>query len=551
MKFARWFILGFILLILLCVCSVVVGGVTFYFMREDVSFWEDLPELPDTDPSDSGPAVNAPPTQPLPELGYIPTFEARDCWFETTTERVSCGWLWVPEDRDDLTNTPWIQLAVAVIEATDGSTGGVPLVYLEGGPGGQALYSVEYYWLENPLTESRTVILIDQRGNGYSLPSLNCEEMESGAYEDEWEAGEACVARLTNEGVDLNQYNSSDSAADIRDLAIALGYSQVDLLGVSYGTRLAMTVMRDHPAVVRAVILDSIYPPNARGYTEAPYLTIEVFRRLFAGCAAHPACNGAYPDLEEVFLELVAELNDEPILVEFWDDEAGEYYDEAIDGDTLIYDLFDQMYSTGVIPYLPAFIYSLYDGDGDYAYQILDDAAYNNENAWAGVADVYYNDAEFDNWEWDISDAEGQFYTVECSEEIPFDNYADAERLTAGYDPTLAASLLSDTDFMISYCELWGVEPAPAIENQAVVSSIPTLIVNGTYDPATPLEWAYLALETLSNGVVVEFPGYGHGIVLDACGLELMVDFLDDPSGHVDLGCLRALPLQPDFVIDP
>ena len=42
---------------------------------------------------------------------------------------------------------------------------------------------------------------------------------------------------------------SAEDAADVNAIRLALGYNQVDLLGISYGTRLALTVVRDFPAM--------------------------------------------------------------------------------------------------------------------------------------------------------------------------------------------------------------------------------------------------------------------------------------------------------------
>ena len=57
--------------------------------------------------------------------------------------------------------------------------------------------------------------------------------------------------------MDLNGYTSAEAADDIEDLRVALGYSQLNLYALSYGTRLALTVARRHPASVRAMVLDS------------------------------------------------------------------------------------------------------------------------------------------------------------------------------------------------------------------------------------------------------------------------------------------------------
>ena len=68
----------------------------------------------------------------------------------------------------------------------------------------------------------------------------------------------ACHDRLVDDGVALDSYNTAENAADIADLRVAMGIEEWDLYGVSYGTALALTVLRDHPEGVRSVVLDSV-----------------------------------------------------------------------------------------------------------------------------------------------------------------------------------------------------------------------------------------------------------------------------------------------------
>ena len=65
---------------------------------------------------------------------------------------------------------------------------------------------------------------------------------------------QACRDRLAATGVDLAAYNSTENAADIADLRVALGIDTWNVYGVSYGSRLASTVLRDHPQGIRSVI---------------------------------------------------------------------------------------------------------------------------------------------------------------------------------------------------------------------------------------------------------------------------------------------------------
>jgi alpha-beta hydrolase superfamily lysophospholipase len=90
-------------------------------------------------------------------------------------------------------------------------------------------------------------------------------------------------------------------------------------------------------------------------------------------------------------------------------------------------------------------------------------------------------------------------------------------------------------------CEAVDVPAAPAIENRPVASDLPTLLLAGAFDPATPAAWAHLAAETLPASQIVEFPGAGHALFLDmACARGIVQAFFSDPARAVDAACVDA-----------
>jgi pimeloyl-ACP methyl ester carboxylesterase len=163
---------------------------------------------------------------------------------------------------------------------------------------------------------NRDLILIDQRGTGYSQPSLDCpaaahliqvppqpvgKELASldSAYRQ-------CHDRLVHDGIDLSAYNTVDNAADIADLRKALGYRTVNLYGVSYGTRLALTVMRHYPQGIRSLVLDSVLPPQ-HDYAALLRSIDTAFTTLFHSCAQAPNCSHEFPHLQQVAQHQVRE----------------------------------------------------------------------------------------------------------------------------------------------------------------------------------------------------------------------------------------------------
>jgi pimeloyl-ACP methyl ester carboxylesterase len=152
----------------------------------------------------------------------------------------------------------------------------------------------------------RDLILLDQRGVGHSRPALDCAPIDDPA------SGLACRNRLTARGIDLSAYTTQENAADVAELGPALGCRQVNLFGYSYGSLLALTVMRQQPQHIRSVILLSPAPPQADAVTDWPGNVARAFKTLSGGCAHDPRCAAAYPHLGRDFRTAVTRLDARP-----------------------------------------------------------------------------------------------------------------------------------------------------------------------------------------------------------------------------------------------
>jgi pimeloyl-ACP methyl ester carboxylesterase len=484
---------------------------------------------------------------------------------EVQGETIDCGWLEVPESRTAATTGP-VYLAFAVLYSSSPTPPADPIIYLEGGPGGSALAGLDF-WYGSALRASHDIILFDQRGTGYSWPVLNCPEM------DESDDGlERCRERLVSEGVDLNAYNSRENASDVAALIEALGIDAANLYGVSYGTRLALTVMRDHPQRIRSVIIDGVYPPNVDGLSEQARWANQAFERMFAHCVADPACNAAYPDLRQVFYDTVDMMNASPLESE--DPETGELFDMT--GDDLVNALFQMFYDGSTVGEMPAWIYDLSDGAEDGGYgadpgEAPEDTAYADSDEQLNAAmmsyllmddvDAFYAylDSLSDDEYYALQDAaygyidddsEGMYTSVECHEDVPFDSYDHAVQIAGGIAPQIARAMLAGFDDMLADCAVWGVQASDPVENAPVVSNIPTLVMSGEYDPITPDAWGEVAAATLSNSTHFVFPTIGHGAVgTHECPTTIAVAFLDNPAATPDGRCIAAMP-GTEFLVD-
>lgn len=437
------------------------------------------------------------------------TFENNPCPFNVgSSANIECGTLTVPEDRSRA-DSPTIQLAVAIVRAAGGSRA-APVIYLAGGPGGSAIddYAADPSSWNYSFLQNRDFILLDQRGTGYSQPSLDCPEFAEAGERDNPDA--LCYDRLSADGINLDAYNTRENAADVAALRDALGIAEWDLLGISYGTRLALAVMRYHPEGVRAVILDSPFPPNADTPLDEIYSLTDALTELFADCERDAYCREEYPNLETVFLDTVQRLND---------DETAEIY-----GDDLVFAVSGAFSETGLIPLLPYVIYEVADGN----YGALDEIS-----AEGGFAlPRFQNDGA------DRSDSEGMYNSVICHDEFATGDYERVETAVVGTIPAeLEGALLQNTFDQMQLCALWN--PKAAVDNTAVSSDIPTLILVGQYDVATPPRWATLTAATLSNAYLFEAPGAGHSILSTVeCSLTIAHDFLDEPEVEPNGRCL-------------
>lgn len=121
----------------------------------------------------------------------------------------------------------------------------------------------------------------------------------------------------------MRAYTTASNAADVEDLVWVLGYKEWNLYSSSYGTKLALTVMRDFPAGVRSVILDSTFPPQADLFATLAVNGERALKLVFENCAADPACSQAYPGLEGVFYDLVNQLDVQPVILSIFNPEPG------------------------------------------------------------------------------------------------------------------------------------------------------------------------------------------------------------------------------------
>jgi len=420
---------------------------------------------------------------------------------------VECKTMIVPMSRAKLDGKT-VSLAVAIIHSTSPTPLPDPVLYLDGGPGGSALASIDV-WTKpvSSMLENRDIILIDQRGTGYSQPRLLCEKLiDNDLSQMSQVLTEECVRTLRNAGADLAAFNTTENAADVADLRTALGIKEWNLFGISYGTRLAMWTMKNNPEGIRSVVLDSVYPPGVNSWEAIAPDLFRAIQQISKDCAAQPACGAAFPDLEGQLNTAIDRLNAL--------EERG--------GDAFVHELFDALYITEIMPDIPKAIAEAAHGDVNLAFDLLAGMGAlrrHPELADSGAPSSARQRPRM---------SEGMNSSVECAESAPL---TTPDRLRAAYKavPSKVGDVMIKNYLqLIAICRVWDVPENPLSE---VKSDIPTLVLAGTYDPITPPEWGKLAAASLTNATYVEVVGSGHAVwAFGECPKALIKRYLDDPK---------------------
>jgi pimeloyl-ACP methyl ester carboxylesterase len=439
-----------------------------------------------------------------------------------------CGYLTVPENRSRASGRT-IRLAVAIVSPVTATPAPDPVVYLAGGPGGSAISSAAGL-IDAGLNRDRELILMDQRGAVFSNPLLCSKSVRFvarrvGLVYDAASTGRrqaaatrACHRTLVEAGIDLAAYNTTESAADLADLRAALGLAEWNVYGVSYGTDLGLTYMRDHPEGIRSVSLASVVPPHVVSLGQFWDNARRGFNNLFSACAAQQRCNRRHPTLRRTFTRLVRELESHPVTTRVRPTPGAPRVKVVLDGGALVNWLVLMALGPPNYPKVPTWIDQLAAGRPD-----------NTARSWAALSPQAGN---------------GLQYGVECSEWVPSEPKSELLEKGRRAFPRYPDSVLAQAPqvpFAFKDCQIWDVPKAPAAQRAVTRSNIPTLLLSGTFDAVTPPRPARIAARTLPNSTIANIPGVGHDPVdKSACAANVLVSFLSTPSAP-DTACVARL----------
>ncbi|MFD8208927.1 alpha/beta fold hydrolase [Streptomyces sp. NPDC059695] len=435
-----------------------------------------------------------------------------------------------------------IRLTVAVIPAASSTPAQDPVVFMEGGPGGDALGAIPFL-IDSGVNRDRDLIVMTQRGGLHSQPNLACPEIDRfnaaavGLPYDAPSTGrllvraaKECRDRLTAAGVRLSAYNTTENAADFADLRTALGIRKWNVYGYSYGTDLALTTLRRHPEGIRSVAIDSVVPPQIVSLPWAWDSAREGITAIFAACEAQPACGTRYPHLARTLTQQVRRLEAHPLRLTAQPPGGGRPVKVVLDGGALVNLL---VADGGAMPAVdvPA---------------ALDELAHGNPERFARAQAAGATPAvgEF---------AHGLTHSVACGEWAPGFTRTDVleagRRAFPGWPDTVLAHA-PQLPFEYDLCRVWDVPDRTAVQRVTTSSTVPTLIVSGTFDAKTGASWGPYTGRTLTRSTAVLIPGIGHFVVPQSpCAQSVLASFLTRPTAP-DTGCVAGLTPKP-FTLTP
>lgn len=421
---------------------------------------------------------------------------------------VVCGSLRVPQDRIAVAGLQ-ITLPIVIVRARAPKPGLPPVIYLHGGPGGGVVRELASS-LDTPIgreliAQDQDWVFFDQRGADMAKPSLDCGDL---ALNDAGPANEKvvaalidCAGRQTASGIDFRFYTSVDVVRDVQDIRRALGFSSFDVYGFSYGTRSALSALVHASEGMRAVVLDSPWPPEARWAEPMPGWISRQVRDLLLQCAEDRVC-ARYGDLRSGLDALMRRMMEQPVRI-------GK---RTYTADMMALFLMDALYDGPAVRAFPRTVSRFIAGD-------------------MRALDGYAVDIGADY-------AEALHMATLCNEEFPFEQ---VQAVWAGATGDAIAEAIAAT--LVNYfpaCKAFNSGVADPIEQAPVHSALPVLFLAAGIDAGCPAELSEAAVKNFPNGQMAIARRSTHGVARNsACGRRVARAFLQSPRAVLDLDCFR------------
>jgi len=432
--------------------------------------------------------------------------------------KAECGVLSVAENRNHPARM--INLNIAIIRTESIKKKNDPVIMLAGGPGQAAVETypqVARAFVR--ILKHRDVILVDQRGTGKSNP-LKCEfdeEVLEKIQENEelyYDELRKCVQNLD---ADTRFYTTTESIKDLEEVRKALNIEKWNLLGISYGTRKALTYMKMYPDAIRSVILDGVVPQQEALAQSHEKNLSNALSKQFEQCEKQPACLEAFGDVEQQMWQLFQKIEENPVEIRLQNFMSGEYEDVTLTKEYISLAIRMFAYSSNSMSLLPLMI-----AQGNHGQ--LETLA-SQANMIGSMMSKSMSNVEM---------------SIVCAEDVPFYQNEKTEGNTI-----LDKKLLEKTK---KSCDIWPHIIVDSSFKDPVKSDLPVLLLSGELDPVTPPEFAKTTMETLSNAQHLIAKGQGHNVFPQGCLPKIIAQFIDDPETELDSECMNNFDYTPFFI---
>lgn len=462
---------------------------------------------------------------------------------------IECGLIRVPENRE-VAGSRTIELHYVRIKATgkdheknDAEIRPDPVIYLTGGPG----VAVEVYvrrLKDHRLVAQRDLYILEQRGIGNSgdfCPFFDSRNRADQVHADrgaseraKLEQAAVCIEGARSQGVDVAGYNTFENARDVKALRLALGLDEWNVWGISYGSVLGQAYMKVDPDGIRAAVIDAIVPLDIGELMRLPYWHDANLTRLFEECAAQADCARVYAGLAERYLAAIQVVNEAPISVEVEPSDMFPQGKAHFFADVIAGLPFSLMYEQKTHPALPAII--------DGLTRVVESG---DDTLFRALAVITSEDAGTD-----VEASRGMSTAVRC-----MDGYIEGFARVSPEDfrlfPELAHAF-GDPEVIQSMperCRAIGLAPRDPAQFAPVQTDLPVVVVNGRWDPVTPVALAEHIMPGFKNGQLVIFPHAGHGPTRSIeCGGDWLNTWFDDPSAPVTRECVDEGEEAAEFI---
>ena len=441
--------------------------------------------------------------------------------FEGGAVAAQCGTLKVPENPAAPAGRK-ISLKIAWVPAArDDAAEPDPVFMLAGGPGQSATESYpQVASAFREILKKRHVILVDQRGTGGSN-ALTCKETFDETQLPSPQAAadytRRCLATLSSRA-DPRFYSTTEAIQDLDAVRKALGAAQINLVGISYGTRVAQQYAARYPQSTRTIVLDSVAPNSLVLGNEFARNLEDALDLQFALCAKTPACVQRMGNPREKLRTLMARLQSDPPLVTYRDGMTGESKQEPLN------------------PGLVAGLVRM------YAYMPLASSLLPlqlNEAA-NGRYDALMSLSKMLGDQMSDSITMGMQLSVICTED------GSELKPNSADEGTLLGNDFAK--YLSAQCAVWPKGQRPAGFRKPLATSVPALLLSGEFDPVTPPRYGDAVVKTLPNGRHLVLRGQGHNVIGIGCMPRLMAQFVDTADAKpLDAKCLAKLAYTPPF----